>query len=232
MSTLSTPIPPDLVVTERLAERPARTPDFRAESLALTSLARGFAGTNANAFREVTEAALHLCGAQSAGISLIERDGNAKIFRWVAVSGAWAKYLGGSLPRDASPCGLVVDAGAWQLMAHPHTHYIDIRDADPPIVEVLLVPFHILGEIVGTVWVIAHDQQKVFDAEDLRLMTNLADFAGAAYLTRERLVADAEVRDELTRSNERLKRSNERLWAQLGHPSVPSEAREDQGAID
>lgn len=76
---------------------------------------------------------------------------------------------------------------------------------------------------------IAHDQQKVFNAEDLRLMTSLADFAGAAYLTRERLTADAEVRDELTRSNGRLQRSNEKCWAQLaqlGHRSVPSEARD------
>ena len=33
-------------------------------------------------------------------------------------------------------------------------------------------------------WVISDDESRRFDAEDLRLMTNLGNFAGAAYKTR------------------------------------------------
>src|SRR5262249_4498675 len=45
------------------------------------------------------------------------------------------------------------------------------------------------GHAVGTIWVMAHDQSRRFDAEDLRVMTNLAHFAAAAYAARTRQVA-------------------------------------------
>jgi PAS domain-containing protein len=46
-----------------------------------------------------------------------------------------------------------------------------------------LIPFYIQGEAVGTIWVVAHDLSRRFDAEDLRVMTNLGTFAAAAYQT-------------------------------------------------
>jgi hypothetical protein len=36
---------------------------------------------------------------------------------------------------------------------------------------------------VGTIWVVAHDASRRFDLEDLRVMTNLGEFAAAAYQT-------------------------------------------------
>ena len=45
----------------------------------------------------------------------------------------------------------------------------------------MLIPFYIKGEAVGTIWVVAHDMSCRFDAEDLRVMTNLGAFAAAAY---------------------------------------------------
>ena len=47
----------------------------------------------------------------------------------------------------------------------------------------MLIPFYIKGEAVGTIWVVAHDTSRRFDAEDLRVMTNLGTFAAAAYQT-------------------------------------------------
>jgi PAS domain-containing protein len=47
----------------------------------------------------------------------------------------------------------------------------------------LLIPFHVKGEAVGTIWVVSHDPSRRFDAEDLRVMTNLGTFAAAAYQT-------------------------------------------------
>lgn len=51
----------------------------------------------------------------------------------------------------------------------------------PSIEEALLIPFYMEGKAVGTIWVIAHDSTHRFDAEDLRIMTNLATFAAAVY---------------------------------------------------
>jgi PAS domain S-box-containing protein len=47
----------------------------------------------------------------------------------------------------------------------------------------LLIPFYIKGAAVGTIWVVAHDTSRRFDAEDLRVMTSLGTFAAAAYQT-------------------------------------------------
>ena len=37
------------------------------------------------------------------------------------------------------------------------------------------------GVALGTIWVVSHDDGHVFDAEDVRLMTRLADFTAAAF---------------------------------------------------
>jgi hypothetical protein len=36
----------------------------------------------------------------------------------------------------------------------------------PVLEEGLLIPFYIKGEAVGTIWVVAHDTSRRFDAED------------------------------------------------------------------
>lgn len=46
-----------------------------------------------------------------------------------------------------------------------------------------MIPFYVKGEAVGTIWVVSHDDSCRFDAEDLRVMTNLGIFAAAAYQT-------------------------------------------------
>jgi transcriptional regulator with GAF, ATPase, and Fis domain len=49
------------------------------------------------------------------------------------------------------------------------------------------VPFY-SGEVpIGTVWAIAHTDQKSFDNEDKRVMTSLSRFASAAVKNLERL---------------------------------------------
>ena len=46
------------------------------------------------------------------------------------------------------------------------------------------MPFHVDGQAVGTVWVVAHDETRKFDAEDQRLLESLATFAATAYQAR------------------------------------------------
>jgi len=45
----------------------------------------------------------------------------------------------------------------------------------------LLVPFYVEGKAVGTIWAVAHDARRKFDAEDERVMISLGTFASSAY---------------------------------------------------
>ena len=78
-------------------------------------------------------------------------------------------------------------------MQHPERHFPRL-DKAPPLVEVLMVPFHIAGTAVGTVWVAAHDEARHFDAEDLRLLMRLSRFAAMAC----QLLRARQLRAELT----------------------------------
>jgi hypothetical protein len=78
------------------------------------------------------------------------------MFRWHAIRGHWSKYEGQGLPRDGSPCGVTIARNQTCLMSHPERHFIAVAAADPPIDEVLLTPFLVLGEPLATVRVIFH----------------------------------------------------------------------------
>jgi hypothetical protein len=93
-------------------------------------------------------------------------------------SGKWARHRGGGTPRDYGPCGTVLDRNVALLFSHPERDFSYFAPVTPLIEEALLIPFYINGEAVGTIWVIAHDHSRRFDADDLRVMTNLATFAG------------------------------------------------------
>jgi signal transduction histidine kinase len=43
------------------------------------------------------------------------------------------------------------------------------------------VPFYVEGKAVGTIWAVAHDPRRKFDAEDERLMLSLGRFASSAH---------------------------------------------------
>jgi signal transduction histidine kinase len=53
--------------------------------------------------------------------------------------------------------------------------------ATPLADEGLLVPFYVNGRSVGTIWAIAHNNRRKFDAEDLRVLDSMGRFASVAY---------------------------------------------------
>ncbi len=168
-----------VILTAELERRPTRRADYLAENKALIALSREMVTSPNNILQKLAETALSLCHAGSAGISLLEPDGLH--FRWPAITGAWATHVGGGTPREYGPCGTVMDRDAPQLMGHPERHFTYLASVTPGIEEALLIPFYIEGKAVGTIWVVAHDVSYQFQAEDLRVMTNLATFAAAAY---------------------------------------------------
>jgi PAS domain S-box-containing protein len=165
--------------TAALSKRPSRTPDYAAECRALIALAEQLTSSPDGVLRKLTETALTLCGAQSAGVSLLEPDG--KRFYWPVVVGRWAEHVGGGTPREYGPCGTVLDCNSPLLFSHPELDFDYFAPVTPLVEEALLMPFYVNGKAVGTVWVVIHDLNRRFDSEDLRLMTDLGAFAASAY---------------------------------------------------
>jgi transcriptional regulator with GAF, ATPase, and Fis domain len=181
-SQVNLPVPLESVIcTQELNLRAARAPDFQALNGALVTLARTLATSRENVLQELVQAALELCQAGSAGISLLEEEEGRNIFRWHALAGEYEPHLWGTTPREFSPCGTVLDTDAVQLMSRLDRHFGYFAQVKPRISEALLVPFHVGGNAVGTVWVISHDETRQFDAEDARVMETMAEFAAAVY---------------------------------------------------
>lgn len=170
-----------IISTTELRLRPARPPDFEALNGALLALGRTMADSPERILQQLVESALDLCHAHSAGISLLEEEHGRKIFRWHGVAGEYSPRLWGTTPREFSPCGTVLDTDSVQLMSQLDRHFNYFAEVEPRISEALLVPFHVRGHAVGTVWVISHNETRKFDAEDARTITLLGDFAAAAY---------------------------------------------------
>jgi PAS domain S-box-containing protein len=179
-----------IISTAELGRRSSRPPDHAAESRALLALARELATSPRGALQKLAETALSLCRAQSACVSLLDDTG--KNVYWPAVAGQWARYLGVGTPRDFGPCGTVLDRDVPLLFSHPERLFTYLAEVKPYIEEGLLFPFHVDGQAVGTIWVVNHDRGRQFDAEDMRLLGGLADFAAAAY---QSYLASTKVRD-------------------------------------
>ncbi len=176
------PVPLESIIsTQELNRRPPRQRDNEAVISALVTLGRTLADSPERILQQLAEVALNLCFAQSSGISLLEEEQGRKIFRWHGVAGEYEPHLWGTTPRDFSPCGTVLDRNAVLLMSNLDRHFSYFAEVQPRIEEALLVPFHVGGKAVGTIWVISHDASRRFDAEDARVLTTLGEFAAAAY---------------------------------------------------
>ncbi len=163
-------------VLSELDTRPARSPDYEAQNLALAALAEEMAVNPRNMLQRLVEVAVDLCQADTSGISLLEGD----VFRWEAVAGVFAGARNGTMPRDASPCGVVIDRDSIQLMALPDRCFPALL-AEPRFIEALLLPFHAHGKPVGTIWIVSHRPERRFDREDARIVKLLTLYASSAW---------------------------------------------------
>lgn len=151
---------------------------------AYRTVARVFADNPNVILQSLVDAATTFCGADSAGISLEEGDGNGqRRFRWIAISGSFAPFLGGTTPRFFSPCGTTLDAGRAQLYRVGKAYYDYLGIKADPITDGILIPWQ-AGEIRGTIWAVSHRHREAFDVEDFSLMDGLADFAAIAVKNR------------------------------------------------
>jgi signal transduction histidine kinase len=172
----------ELLITEALYERTARPRDLARELDAINDLARRMVRQPDALQRRFVELALDLCRAGSAGISLLEKgEGGETRFRWTALAGEFASYIGGTTPRHFSPCGLCLDRDAPILVSRPARLFDYFSKASPPIVEGLIVPLRDARDrTVGTIWIIAHDEDRKFDATDVAILGQIASFFALA----------------------------------------------------
>jgi two-component sensor histidine kinase len=170
-----------IAFTDRhFADRRTRPPQYEAESKALSLLARVMSRNPAGVLPSLCEQVMTVCGAESAGISLLANK-HSEEFVWPAIAGKWAEFEGGGMPRWASPCGLVIRANRSLLFHDVEKQFPAAAGALPLIGEILLAPFRVDDHPVGTVWAIMHSDAKRFDREDQRLLESLAHFAACAY---------------------------------------------------
>ena len=151
-----------------LSERPSRPADYAAENRVMAALARKMAISPDGILHELANTALTLCRAHSAGLSLLEDFDQRRNFHWRAIAGQWAPHLGGGTPRNFGPCGVVLDRNVPLLFSHPEIDFPYFGEVQPLLEDALLIPFHVKGEAVGTIWVVSHLEEHRFDAEDLQ----------------------------------------------------------------
>ena len=143
----------DVLITQELAHRSPRTPNLQAEIDAQHTLARQLAEQSQTMLKTLVTVALELCGAGSAGVSLLEVTPNGEeVFRWVALAGALEAYEQGTVERYKSPCGVCLEAQAPQLYSYPGRYFTDLQDIQPQIVEALVIPLVPGNQPLGAIW--------------------------------------------------------------------------------
>lgn len=202
-----------IIITDQLFSRPERKPDEGAVNRALVVLAQTMANSPETILQRLVETALTLCDAHSSGLSLLEEENGKEIFRWHGVAGEYAGHLWGTTPREFSPCGTVLDTDRVQLMSKLDSHFEYFSKVQPRIEEALLVPFHVDGKAVGTIWVISHDEGRRFDAKDADVMQTLGEFAAAAYRVVQSQEQLGQANRDLATRNEELQQSQVSLRA-------------------
>lgn len=227
-----------ILCTDELLKRPGRPPDHARENSALAALTGALADSPATILQTLADKVLEVLGADSAGLSLLTKDG--KRFYWAAIAGAWQPHLGGGTPRDFGPCGDVLDRNITMLFTHWERRDPYLSAAMPLAEEGLLVPFYVNGKSVGTIWAIAHRNHRKFDSEDQRLLESMGRFASAAYQTfksieelNSEIAAREKAQARLVSSNAALERErdNKLLKAQAITAAIAHEIRQPLASV-
>jgi len=192
------PVPLEtVVITDQLFSRVCRQRNSQQETDSLHALAQVVAASPEKLIDSFLRMPLDLCRAGTAGLSLLEMNSKGEqVFRWTHLSGRLANHVGGTTPRNFSPCGVTLDCNAPQLFAYPGRYFHYFNDVEVPIVEGLVIPFHVGGKTEGTIWIVSHEERSRFDSEDVRIMSSLGEFAGSALHLMRSLPAQPQVCDE------------------------------------
>lgn len=192
----------DLSGDDAFARRKVHDRDIGIQMTGLQRLSHALLERPDSILQELVNAAVDLCGADSAGIS-IERQGGSdqEFYHWIATAGAYSNFMDAILPRQPSACGVTLERGRPQHFTVTKK-FFDILGVEAPLVtDGLLLPWQ-TEDSRGTIFVMAHGRTEAFDANDASLMTMLADFAAMGYrqqrqqearIAQERIAAAAQM---------------------------------------
>ncbi|ADW67438.1 GAF domain-containing protein [Granulicella tundricola] len=160
--------------------RQLHTRDLAVQMEGMRRLTHAFVSSPETILQELVNAAIDLCGADSAGISVEQENRTEEnYYRWVATAGEFAGFLNATLPHHPSACTLTLERGRPQLFRVTKPFYDLLGVSAPVVTDGLLLPWQ-ADDTRGTIYVVAHGRPEAFDSEDLRLMQVLADFAAMA----------------------------------------------------
>jgi RNA polymerase sigma factor (sigma-70 family) len=170
----------DLDTNPEFTSRSLHTRDVRTQMEGLRRLTHSFVQNPDTILQELVTAAVELCGADSAGISLeTEEKSDANYYHWVATAGQYNGFLNAVLPRYPSACGICLERGKPQLF-RVRQRFFDIMGIEAPLVtDGILLPWQV-EETRGTIFIMAHGRTAAFDKDDGQMMRVLADFAAMA----------------------------------------------------
>jgi hypothetical protein len=172
----------DLRSDPAFAARHLHVRDVAVQMEGMQRLAHAFVESPETILQELVNAAVDLCGADSAGISLEidkEQRSDTSYFQWVATAGEYGCFLNAILPRMPSACSTCLERGQPQLF-RVSQRFFDLMGIEAPTVtDGLLLPWQ-AEETRGTIWIMAHGRTEAFDGGDCRMMQVLADFSAMA----------------------------------------------------
>ncbi len=169
----------DLENNERFQRRAPHHRDPALQIKALHGLSMALAAMPESLLQEMVNAAIYICGADSAGVSLENEKGSDEtFFEWVATAGEYAKHLHAMLPRVPSACGICLERGRPQVVRISQQFFDRLGVKAAAVTDGILLPWT-AGEVRGTIWILAHGRQEAFDQEDHRIMRILANLAAA-----------------------------------------------------
>lgn len=167
----------DLSDESYYAKRRVHRRDSSMQMEGLHRIAMAFVQRPETILQELVDAAVRLCGADSAGIS-IERENKTDeaFYHWVAIAGEYSPFLNAVLPRTPSACSVSLERGTPQLF-RVDQRFFDILGVEAaPVKDGILLPWDV-EETRGTIFILSHARNEAFDIEDLHLMQVLANFA-------------------------------------------------------
>ncbi|MCP3726333.1 ATP-binding protein [Paraburkholderia sp. CNPSo 3272] len=160
--------------------RPSRAPDHARENQALLALVTAQLDSREVLLQRIADFAMRLCGAQSAGISLLEHEGEERYFRWHSVAGEFANLCGTRIHWRDCPCAVVFEAGKPLLFTALSDDFPVLAPACAVVQEALILPIVSKGRQLGAIWAASLEECSRFTREDQRVLSAFAAVAGSA----------------------------------------------------
>jgi hypothetical protein len=172
----------DLLTSADFLNRPVRERSIPHQLASLQRLTRVVNEAPEKILQELAEAALELCGADTAGVSIeMEGSDGTPVFHWIALTGTYAPFRDARLPVHFMPCMIALQEQRAQQVRVPSAHFKTLMNVDAaPITDGMLLPWNSDGQR-ATIWVVAHERTHAFDHTDYDIMKIFADFASTAF---------------------------------------------------